>query len=55
MAEKLPDVVLSERDETEKLRRCVTEMKLKMMDDRERCKELSDTGCHFEEKEDETL
>ena len=74
MAEKLPDVVLSEaeevklelelkntvdqngkEDETERLRRRVIELKLKMVEDRDRCKQLLDSASEVEEKEDETL
>ena len=74
MAEKLPDVVLSEaeevklelelkntvdqngkEDETERFRRRVIELKLKMVEDRDRCKQLLDSASEVEEKEDETL
>lgn len=45
----------SKDDATEGLRRCVTEMKLKMRNGREQCKQFLDTACHVEENDDETL
>ena len=44
-----------EEDETERLRRHVIELKLKMVEDRDRCKQLLDSASEVEEKEDETL
>lgn len=44
-----------EEDETERLRRRVIELKLKMVEDRDRCKQLLDSASEVEEKEDETL
>ena len=45
----------SKDDATEGLRRCVTEMKLKMRNGREQCKQFLDTACYVEENDDETL
>lgn len=44
-----------EEDETERLRRRVIELKLKMAKDRDWCKQLLDSASEVEEKEDETL
>ena len=63
MAEKLPDVVLSEdEDMTDQqtslngeIRKCISDLKEKVKKDKEECRQFLDAASHVKKEEDESL
>ena len=63
MAEKLPDVVLSEDEDTTdqqtslnaEIRKCISDLKEKVKKDKEECRQFLDAASHVKKEEDESL